>query len=100
MARAREGDPDQLDAMRRRGGETRGAQLRGDASWGRRMAEARRLKRYGPHLTTDQRIDALEQRLALLETSMTDKVARRANGGPPKEVQHGHGQAAPDSGPY
>ena len=66
-ARVEHADPEELAATRQRGAETRGDQLRVDSSWGRRMAEAKRLKRYGPQPTTDQRYSALERRLARLE---------------------------------
>jgi len=67
FARVAQAEPAELAATRQRGGETRGDQLRGDSSWGRRMAEAKRLKRYGSQPTTDQRISALERRLVRLE---------------------------------
>ena len=69
FARVEKADPDELAAARQRGGETRGAQLQGDSDWGRRMAEAKRLKRYGPRPTTEQRLTVLERRMAALEAT-------------------------------
>jgi hypothetical protein len=67
-ARAQTADPDEIAQARRRGGAVRGAQLRGDSAWGRRMAEARRLKRYGATMpSAHARIDALERRVERLE---------------------------------
>ena len=63
---ARAAQPSAAEA-RQRGAETRGRQLIGDSSWGRRMAEAKHLKRYGPSPTLGPRVTALEQRLAELE---------------------------------
>ena len=63
---ARAEQPSAADA-RQRGAETRGDQLRGDSDWGRRMADLRRLKRYGPAPSTEDRIATLEKRLARLE---------------------------------
>jgi hypothetical protein len=47
FARVSQADREELATTRQRGAAVRGAQLRGDSDWGRRMAEARRLKRYG-----------------------------------------------------
>ncbi len=77
-ARMAQGAPLQLDEMRRKAGATRGAQLRGDSEWGRRMAEARRLKRYGPGLTTEQRLRDLERRMLALESK--EEARDRVNG--------------------
>ena len=74
-ARNAKADPDEIAATRARGGATRAAQLRGRSDWGKRMAEAKRLKRYGPPPTNDERFAALEARISQLEK----------NGGTPDE---------------
>jgi hypothetical protein len=52
--------------MRRRGGEARASQTRGDSSWGKYLAERKRLKRYGAvghDNTIEARIAAIEHAL-------------------------------------
>jgi hypothetical protein len=68
FARVSQADPSEIADARKRGGAIRGAQLRGDSAWGKRMAEARRLKKYGSYLpTTRQQLSELEKRLERLE---------------------------------
>jgi hypothetical protein len=77
-ARVEKADPAELAEARQRGAQTRGAQLRGNSEWGRAMAEARRLKRYGPSLTIDSRLRLLERRVEALETKGPHPVETRA----------------------
>jgi len=53
--------------MRAKGGAVRGAQLRGNSSWGQRMAAAKRLRRYGPGPSAADRLREIEARLSALE---------------------------------
>jgi hypothetical protein len=77
FARVSQADPEELAEARQRGGAARGAQLRGDKEWGKRMAEARRLKRYGAVTpTTHQRLTDIERRLERLETERKEEAAR------------------------
>jgi hypothetical protein len=76
-ARVAQADPDEIAEARQRGASIRGAQLRGDREWGKRMAEARRLKRYGATMpTTHQRLTEIEQRLERLENDRKEEAAR------------------------
>ncbi len=52
---------------RQRGGETRGAQLAGNSSWGQRLAELKRLKRNGPPPSLEIRVRELESQRRVLE---------------------------------
>jgi hypothetical protein len=82
-------DPDELQAARRRGGETRARQLRGDSSWGRRMAEQRLLKAEStgrtPPLTA--RMCELEARLFIVEEALGLVSTRHNTGGSGGRVQ-------------
>lgn len=75
LARIAHGDPNELAAMRRRGGAARGRQLQGDSDWGRRMAEFKRLRRFGVRATDPRQ---LEQRIAALEAALLGTQAGAA----------------------
>ena len=77
FARIEQADPDELATSRQRGGETRGAQLQGDAAWGRTMAAAKALKRNGGGPTNEQRIAALESRLERIESVLQREGGER-----------------------
>ena len=88
-ARVAQADPTELAEARQRGAAARGAQLRGDSSWGKRMSEARRLKRYGAVMpSTPQRINDLERRIKRLEAVLEKPNGRSLPAARQHQQQH------------
>jgi hypothetical protein len=74
VARVELADPEEIAEARRRGGEVRGAQLRGDSQWGRNLAAIKRLRRYGVVDRAARESTDLLERIARLEAALGTKT--------------------------